>query len=163
MTCMFQSAPLTKARGDHAIISTSVISLTFQSAPLTKARGDQILTMFARWAQCFNPLPSQKQGETDAFPRVPILYIVSIRSPHKSKGRHRVERHAAYTVLFQSAPLTKARGDLVAAASKPTAASFNPLPSQKQGETARWRSNGWMRMCFNPLPSQKQGETHWPP
>ena len=37
---------------------------------------------------CFNPLPSQKQGETDEHDKISLSYI-----------------------SFQSAPLTKARGD----------------------------------------------------
>ena len=37
----FQSAPLTKARGDSASFETEVTCNTFQSAPLTKARGDK--------------------------------------------------------------------------------------------------------------------------
>ena len=36
----------------------------------------------------FNPLPSQKQGETRRRDRHFGLRRVSIRSPHKSKGRH---------------------------------------------------------------------------
>ena len=36
----------------------------FQSAPLTKARGDRILTPYRARLSRFNPLPSQKQGET---------------------------------------------------------------------------------------------------
>ena len=39
-------------------------------------------------ARGFNPLPSQKQGETDAYRRDAYRRDVSIRSPHKSKGRH---------------------------------------------------------------------------
>ena len=83
----------------------------FQSAPLTKARGDFIPGRpFARWCG-FNPLPSQKQGETK-FPSSGChLRGVSIRSPHKSKGRRASSRPTTPSAAFQSAPLTKARGD----------------------------------------------------
>ena len=84
----------------------------------------------------FNPLPSPKQGETyhKAVSNAQIA-VVSIRSPHRSKGRpatktsqlarqavsirspHRskgrlstIGKEIAYR-MFQSAPLTEARGD----------------------------------------------------
>ena len=163
---MFQSAPLTKARGDsrpfaalrgryrvsirsphkskgrHEPSPTVLRSISaFQSAPLTKARGDPHKTI---------------GGCTPNGDRV------SIRSPHKSKGR----RSGPWVILiflakFQSAPLTKARGDSgrfeFISRSEPR---FNPLPSQKQGETLGLGfSQPRARFCFNPLPSQKQGET----
>ena len=66
---------------------------------------------------------------------------------------------AATPYLFQSAPLTEARGDENETINVISEVGFNPLPSPKQGETphteddhGRWRS-------FNPLPSPKQGET----
>ena len=101
---VFQSAPLTEARGD---------SPPSISAPLTEARGD---TCHANVA-CgrFNPLPSPKQGETGAG-LAPLTeargdlgkgIYVSIRSPHRSKGRRQQG-----LALFQSAPLTEARGDV---------------------------------------------------
>ena len=86
----------------------------FQSAPLTKARGDineeGTIYNFAG----FNPLPSQKQGETPNTGPRSVSCFVSIRSPHKSKGRP-----------------CAARG-----ISEPEGC-FNPLPSQKQGETSK--------------------------
>ena len=68
--------------------------------------------------RCFNPLPSPKQGETV------LARCVSIRSPHRSKGREQV-RHF----------LRASHG------------SFNPLPSPKQGETsAAWLSSTGFRL-----------------
>ena len=67
---------------------------------------------------------------------VPELVVVSIRSPHKSKGRLSTD-----------------------AATACSPGCFNPLPSQKQGETwLRTPASSWTT-SFNPLPSQKQGET----
>ena len=66
---------------------------------------------------------------------VPELVVVSIRSPHKSKGRPKARAYSTFSSLFQSAPLTKARGDPLGDFSMVTASGFNPLPSQKQGET----------------------------
>ena len=156
----FQSAPLTKARGDiihrleavhtltvsirsphkskgrHNVIKHSriqgVVSIrsphkskgrlemgngprgraTFQSAPLTKARGDQKESTSMQHHRSFNPLPSQKQGETRTNQRTSTHCRVSIRSPHKSKGRRESLIHKSSILLFQSAPLTKARGDV---------------------------------------------------
>ena len=59
----------------------------FQSAPLTKARGDLLYGRIQSKLISFNPLPSQKQGETKKFMRARFGSEVSIRSPHKSKGR----------------------------------------------------------------------------
>ena len=85
---MFQSAPLTKARGDCSSVSCLPDLAAFQSAPLTKARGDEAGVICWIEGFCFNPLPSQKQGETLwGFWRLTLKY------------------------WFQSAPLTKARGD----------------------------------------------------
>ena len=61
---------------------------------------------------CFNPLPSPKQGETMSTTALIGSAAVSIRSPHRSKGRH-----------------------VMLAAVKRMSTSFNPLPSPKQGET----------------------------
>ena len=132
---LFQSAPLTKARGDTLAAGSALSVEKFQSAPLTKARGD--VCRAAHWAAYggFNPLPSQKQGETHETARGRDTNTVSIRSPHKSKGRPPPPYPKIAASGFQSAPLTKARGD----------------PAQS-GQT-------WPNLCFNPLPSQKQGET----
>ena len=61
---------------------------------------------------------------------------VSIRSPHKSKGRPIVVFIFHHPRKFQSAPLTKARGDTTYSPRPAARSCFNPLPSQKQGETA---------------------------
>ena len=61
---MFQSAPLTGARGDISIDNAVAAGAQFQSAPLTGARGDS------------------------ACPREGINRVqVSIRSPDRSQGR----------------------------------------------------------------------------
>ncbi len=134
--------------------------MLFQSAPLTEARGDGDHPMRLSSRCSFNPLPSPKQGETPAARLAPRGTAVSIRSPHRSKGRPiRVRgdlgRRARFNplpspkqgetcslpnlrfdfCLFQSAPLTEARGDAAAAENPLGLKSFNPLPSPKQGET----------------------------
>ena len=138
LNALFQSAPLTEARGDLSQWRPWLAFYEFQSAPLTEARGDRfgvaaatcLTTSFnplpspkqgetlaavdlTRSMRCFNPLPSPKQGETGSgWQQLPVSQRVSIRSPHRSKGRHSTERGAAYGL-----------------------SCFNPLPSPKQGET----------------------------
>ena len=86
--------------------------------------------------------------------------MVSIRSPHRSKGRPSAALAlSASTPEFQSAPLTEARGDRYGPISRTFKPSFNPLPSPKQGETVYGRHGHGRRHGFNPLPSPKQGET----
>ena len=88
---MFQSAPLTEARGDLKDADSNLSIYEFQSAPLTEARGDRAIMLFASARLiCFNPLPSPKQGETS---------FGLATSPNQDK--------------FQSAPLTEARGDIL--------------------------------------------------
>ena len=87
VTCQFQSAPLTEARGDCQVYLLSFCAGMFQSAPLTEARGDFILIKDDPVGHRFNPLPSPKQGETQARQSSCRSARVSIRSPHRSKGR----------------------------------------------------------------------------
>ena len=85
---MFQSAPLTEARGDFIRLRLEKVNSVFQSAPLTEARGDRNKRL--SWAPFsgFNPLPSPKRGETQ-----------------------QVCQAGCVLLGFQSAPLTEARGD----------------------------------------------------
>ena len=62
---MFQSAPLTEARGDASSSASTHIGNLFQSAPLTEARGDLPVEPSPAYRPGFNPLPSPKQGETE--------------------------------------------------------------------------------------------------
>ena len=84
---------------------------------------------------------------------------VSIRSPHRSKGRQTLLPKAGTKVWFQSAPLTEARGDKRCSPRLAPRYGFNPLPSPKQGETYNAGPGNINKACFNPLPSPKQGET----
>ena len=87
---VFQSAPLTGARGDCVLPLSACLNLAFQSAPLTGARGDAMAMRTA----------SESGG-------------VSIRSPDRGQGRHPPPGVQAVRLRFQSAPLTGARGDQV--------------------------------------------------
>ena len=180
---LFQSAPLTKARGDSAWCAGSAVSvlvsirsphkskgrpnaailayrwLPFQSAPLTKARGDSAATPRRTRTGCFNPLPSQKQGETSTRRRPRRASCVSIRSPHKSKGRLASHPPLGTHKTFQSAPLTKARGDRGRGRSDDNFDLFQSAPLTKARGDSLLKSMRVGTLSFNPLPSQKQGET----
>ena len=135
----FQSAPLTEARGDLAKSLAQPIMQKFQSAPLTEARGDRQGAIQVDTGGGFNPLPSPKQGETLRLCCGGRQDSVSIRSPHRSKGRPRPVRLYLHLVEFQSAPLTEARGDIPGTTITQRRRCFNPLPSPKQGETrTKW-------------------------
>ena len=54
--------------------------------------------------------------------------VVSIRSPDRSQGRHGTVAAIDWNILFQSAPLTGARGDNDLYMSMREELSFNPLP-----------------------------------
>ena len=127
----------------------------FQSAPLTKARGDIFAGGRRPLRRCFNPLPSQKQGETEGIHPPDQPGEVSIRSPHKSKGRQTRYFLGDDGAVFQSAPLTKARGDPQPQGVTPSATGFNPLPSQKQGETSPPRPRLRARYPFQSAPLTK--------
>ena len=151
-----------RSKGRLTLTATGLPAWLFQSAPLTEARGD------GRKPPPAGPQggvsirsPHRSKGRRGGGPCPPRTRHVSIRSPHRSKGRRRSSSsEISPNFVFQSAPLTEARGDTAAAPAPVAWPSFNPLPSPKQGETsaaASWRSP---RRCFNPLPSPKQGETH---
>ena len=156
----------------------------FQSAPLTKARGDPLLPRNDRApGRVSIRSPHQSKG------RLPIVHDerqighVSIRSPHQSKGRQDQSRYRGSSRAFQSAPLTKARGDTpIRTADCPPkkfqsapltkargdvnpvtaprfAAEFQSAPLTKaRGDSVSLPKSSLTR-CFNPLPSPKQGET----
>ena len=149
-----------KSKGRHHSRERNALKSRFQSAPLTKARGDRSPCRRVARPRCFNPLPSQKQGETYTALAPDLQVLVSIRSPHKSKGRRQLsELRAVYMqVSIRSPHKSKGRRS----PNPPRlewSTSFNPLPSQKQGETSARAYRARAATCFNPLPSQKQGET----
>ena len=143
----------------------------FQSAPLTEARGDKPANQQDERPieRSFNPLPSPKQGETTANSVSRASSPVSIRSPHRSKGRpspnpldklvgcvsirspHRSKgrpspingvRRCCGVAMFQSAPLTEARGDawqLFQSAGKQVAPLFQSAPlTEARGDAGRY-------------------------
>ena len=187
-TQVFQSAPLTEARGDMGFspalwgrfgvsirsphrskgrlpgVNTGRIWVEFQSAPLTEARGDLQSKQVVTKLYCFNPLPSPKQGETcvrwclyggvEVSIRSPHRSKgrrrptrrptreghVSIRSPHRSKGRHPLMVARRRHGMFQSAPLTEARGDLSLFIASSRSARFQSAPlTEARGDVALLR------------------------
>ena len=80
-------------------------SAMFQSAPPTEAGGDAQCRGRLAGTPSFNPLPPPKQGETHAFGGWPLAPVVSIRSPHRSRGRLRHLQDALPEVV--TAPLAR--------------------------------------------------------
>ena len=155
----FQSAPLTKARGDAKLRAYCRFGKGFNPLPSQKQGETEVLFWVGVKVKCFNPLPSQKQGETHSPISIRRPKMVSIRSPHKSKGRPIPTSKFLLDSKFQSAPLTKARGDRRYTADASIVYRFQSAPLTKaRGDPydRSLRGNPW---CFNPLPSQKQGET----
>ena len=79
--------------------------------------------------------PHRSKGRPHRGRTASHLRPVSIRSPHRSKGRRWVSASGRTLTGFQSAPLTEARGDKEPPTLVPVLVGFNPLPSPKQGET----------------------------
>ena len=110
----FQSAPLTEARGDEFQRTDKGEWTQFQSAPLTEARGDTVTLSVSGARSWFQSAPlTEARGDLDKMLTHKDLGV-SIRSPHRSKGR--LIRHG-----WIGWPQMR----------------FNPLPSPKQGETIR--------------------------
>ena len=111
-TEMFQSAPLTEARGDYSWAHERRASHSFQSAPLTEARGDAIrFTPAAGSIDVSIRSPHRSKGRPRTRVGSSTKSAVSIRSPHRSKGRLCYTWQLLSFRRFQSAPLTEARGD----------------------------------------------------
>ena len=83
----FQSAPLTEARGDRSRASQNPPRFSFNPLPSPKQGETQPIRRQAQRRTGFNPLPSPKQGETRVIQPRSSFWYVSIRSPHRSKGR----------------------------------------------------------------------------
>ena len=131
----FQSAPLTKARGDAGAQGNSNNDFMFQSAPLTKARGDSGRRTMPALTTRFNPLPSPKQGETAITAAVnDDTPTVSIRSPHQSKGRPlwRTVWHYVLRVSIRSPHQSKGRPPHCSQANCVTVVSIRS-PHQSKG------------------------------
>ena len=127
--------------------------------------------------------PTEAGG--DSAPQIVVFFhcVVSIRSPHRSRGRHDEWHEEANRDMFQSAPPTEAGGDLRGLAA---VAAFGNVsirsphrsrgrravsreigryskfqsapPTEAGGDTCFWGVAA-RACCFNPLPPPKQGET----
>ena len=179
----FNPLPLPKQGEMMASLGAAGSILVFQSAPLTEARGDAYPLGLASSPLCFNPLPLPKQGEISAWFTLELPWRVSIRSPYRSKGRSCQTIATRRCSLFQSAPLTEARGDCASLRALASAALFQSAPlTEARGDVPQtaagtfnpnvsirspYRSKGRFRRggldpararSFNPLPLPKQGE-----
>ncbi len=197
----FQSAPLTEARGDHGHRTTSCrgrpVSIRspdrsqgrrstpasarpearFQSAPLTEARGDAEENEREAKRQAVSiRSPDRSQGRLRRLQVTGGTGPVSIRSPDRSQGRPKSSPGRQTGLLFQSAPLTEARGDGTGSGDPAGGRLFQSAPlteargdrpvrggetgpskfqsaplTEARGDSPRQESRG-ERQGFNPLP-----------
>ena len=134
----------------------------FNPLPSPKQGETDLRCTYRRSRSSFNPLPSPKQGETKTSPKKGNQSDVSIRSPHQSKGRPDKKRMIEASGRFQSAPLTKARGDADRSSKLGMLERFQSAPLTKARGDRRPYSQVYTIGGFNPLPSPKQGETMTP-
>ena len=104
--------------------------------PLPPPKQGEISPAPAPAGQCtrFNPLPPPKQGEMHRATETGNLSLVSIRSPHRSRGR-------------SGAPV---RSHL-------QSSCFNPLPPPKQGEMRGYRRSAPVEFPFQSAPPTEAG------
>ena len=118
---MFQSAPLTEARGDlKATRNHELTRTSFQSAPLTEARGDLSNGISPPDRHMFQSAPlTEARGDLDDNLLSSPVGEVSIRSPYRSKGRpqNSLEASEPQQVSIRSPYRSKGR-PLVAVTSK---------------------------------------------
>ena len=180
-----------RSKGRHLEIIAYLEPLTFVSIRSPhRSKGRHELEPDKKLQSGFNPLPSPKQGETSrslccqvnhlrfqsaplteargdykAFSGLALTYnAVSIRSPHRSKGRRIIVTRPCATIanLFQSAPLTEARGDTLSGVRAAGTNCFNPLPSPKQGETAIRIRHQSLTFLFQSAPlTEARGDCSW--
>ena len=91
---LFQSAPLTGARGDHGKSRAANLPSEFQSAPLTGARGDANSLVTVSGGAQFQSAPLTGARGDVCKSSCASPYSVSIRSPDRSQGRPAGRRQA---------------------------------------------------------------------
>src|SRR5258706_511878 len=64
----FQSAPRSRERGDHQMMTDTKRFCEFQSAPRSRERGDPSFVMLIDRINCFNPRPALVSGATKQNP-----------------------------------------------------------------------------------------------
>ncbi len=89
--------------------------------------------------------------------RVPVQ--VSIRAPELSPGRPSITSTASAVWLFQSAPRSYPRGDVLRRVGSLVSVCFNPRPGAIPGATAGKRPVSRAGACFNPRPGAIPGAT----
>ena len=128
-TLEFQSAPLTEARGDGPGGGPDSIAQGFNPLPSPK-RGEMPWPRNpARSTDCFNPLPSPKRGEMPlaGYPDRGRPCFNPLPSPKRGEIEFTTDTGAKFN-LFQSAPLTEARGDPLYPPADRLGGSFQSAP-----------------------------------
>ena len=117
--------------------SPPLMRMVFQSAPPTEAGGDFFAFLDSFWIFMFQSAPPTEAGgdfrKAIPFTRIPC---VSIRSPHRSRGRFPLILSALLIFQFQSAPPTEAGGDVYTAQDRAAAPKFQSAPPTEAGGDA---------------------------
>jgi len=108
---------------------------SFQSAPDAEAGRNARFNAASAWSARFNPLPTQRPGETAGPGPAGRPWPVSIRSRRRGREKPTPGARTIARNLFQSAPDAEAGRNTCRAVPTPPGDSFNPLPTQRPGET----------------------------
>jgi len=107
----------------------------------------------------FNPLPTQRPGETTELASLAGAPDVSIRS--RRRGREKLDRAVAVQVVqvFQSAPDAEAGRNSMSDMTGARPMTFQSAPDAEAGRNVGASAHTRASSRFNPLPTQRPGET----
>jgi len=154
----FQSAPDAEAGRNKVGQLERKLRKMFQSAPDAEAGRNAGIPAFGFAYNGFNPLPTQRPGETPSEQPSNVVPLVSIRS--RRRGREKPAYAAAGTGPLPVSIRSRRRGrEKRSAARAPTAGArgFNPLPTQRPGETVEDREQRHSILLFQSAPDAEAG------
>ena len=158
---VFQSAPLTKARGDLTISekAKAIGRVSIRSPHQSKGRPYKVRYTTYDMSVSIRS-PHQSKGRPGLVRLDNRVIAVSIRSPHQSKGRptDNGQRQAVLAVSIRSPHQSKGRRPSRYAVELGFVVSIRS-PHQSKGRPRNDGNNASPAKGFNPLPSPKQGET----
>jgi len=111
--------------------------------------------------RCFNPLPTQRPGETGGTPPVYWADPVSIRSRRRGREKLSAGPISAGPISFQSAPDAEAGRNTCSPAGSIGAAAFQSAPDAEAGRNAVHGSAGEQVVRFQSAPDAEAGRNLW--
>jgi len=131
----------------------------FQSAPDAEAGRNYAARSAAIRLRSFNPLPTQRPGETRNLDQVRVVLAVSIRSRRRGREKLLIRRKPSTCIPFQSAPDAEAGRNFPIPARRRAELQFQSAPDAEAGRNPLPTVLSTVSGCFNPLPTQRPGET----